>query len=136
MSVVAFTDEQMNKLEKNQYVKAVTKRRITYTDDFKRLFVERYRMGDMPRDIFRDAGFDIKTLGYKRIERASDRWRKKNNEGGFGDEIDYVEVHSARERHRNTTAQKVLDQRLEIERLIEENRRLREQLDSIQAHNQ
>ena len=133
MSLITFTDEQVKQLESNPYVKAVTNRRITYSDEFKKYFVERYRLGDMPKDIFIGAGFDIKVLGYKRIERASDRFRKMNNKGYFGDEINYVDVHDKRTRHRNTTAEIAKEQQLKIEQLLEENARLTKQIEELKA---
>ena len=40
-------------------------------------------MGKTPHQIFQDVGFDIKVIGIKRIECASDRWRKAYEEKGI-----------------------------------------------------
>ena len=84
MAKNTFTTKQLEALRNNPYVVSATERRITYTTDFKKKFVEEYRLGKGPREIFKEAGFDVEALGYKRIERASDRWRTENNEGRFG----------------------------------------------------
>ena len=131
MSLITFTDEQVRTLEKNPYVKTVTNKRITYTDEFKKLFIEQYRLGLYPRDIFSEAGFDVKALGYKRIERASDRWRKLNNEGHFGENINYVEVHKKRNKGARPEEEIIREQKKMIEQLLQENTRLKEQIEKL-----
>ena len=93
MSTKLLTPEMVEKLNSNPFVRSVTNRRIEYTNEFKKHFVEEYRKGKNPRVIFIEAGFDVKALGTKRIERASDRWRQMNNEGRFSDKVIPVEVH-------------------------------------------
>lgn len=71
-----FTPEEVQLLKKNPNVRSVADRRITYTKAFKVHFVNEYRMGKSPTQIFREAGFDVKVLGHKRIERASANWKE------------------------------------------------------------
>ncbi|OXN00282.1 hypothetical protein Tam10B_1505 [Bifidobacterium vansinderenii] len=49
--------------------------RITYEEGFRRMVARRYRAGDSPARIFREAGLDSALIGYKRIERCIARWR-------------------------------------------------------------
>lgn len=72
-----FTAEEIERLKKNPYIDDVNAVRIIYSDEFKRRFVEEYLEGKRPTQIFRDAGFDVKLIGYKRIERATARWRPR-----------------------------------------------------------
>ena len=97
---MTFTKEQLRQLNDNPNVISATAKRITYTTDFKRFFVEQYASGLTPREIFYLAGFDVQALGYKRIERAADRFRQMNNEGKLGDN-DFVTVHPSRQRASN-----------------------------------
>lgn len=127
-----FTEEQINALRNNEYVEAATSRRITYTLEFKKKFVEEYRQGKGPRQIFKDAGFDVDALGYKRIERASDRWRTDNNNGRLGDKIDYIEVHRERQRHKLTLREQLEQQESQIFQLQLENLELRRKLARLQ----
>ena len=49
--------------------------RIYYADWFRVECMRRYRMGEKPSALFREAGLDPKLVGHKRIERAFARWR-------------------------------------------------------------
>lgn len=73
----------MNELRKHPYVQSVTSTLITYTDDFKRIFIAEDRDGKLPREIFRDNGFDVDLLGGSRIRKAAYRWRKAYKEQGI-----------------------------------------------------
>ena len=128
MSKLTFTPEQLEALQNNPYVDVATERRISYTLAFKRRFVDEYRQGKNPRQIFKDAGFDVEALGRKRIERASDRWRTDNNEGRLGAQSDYVEVHSSRGRHMMTENEQIAMQAKLIWKLQDENAELRRRL--------
>ena len=127
MARMLLTSEQVKDLMINPYVESVTECRIVYSDEFKRKFVEEYRLGKGPRQIFKDAGFDVDALGYKRIERASDRWRRANNEGVLGDSIDLVEVHENRNRSHESLKQKCDRLEFEVEQLRAQLARLQGQ---------
>ena len=74
MSVRLFSEEDLEQIKRNQYVLSATSKRITYTDGFKQFFIDKYQQGLTPREIFKLAGFNLDALGYKRIEKAADRW--------------------------------------------------------------
>ena len=133
MSVITFSTEQVAALNANPYVDKVTSKRVEYSEAFKKLFIDRYRLGVQPRDIFKDAGFDVEALGYKRIERAADRWRKMNNEGRLGDEIDYVAVHESRQRQRTSLIETIEQQNEIILNLEEENSLLKERVRMLEG---
>lgn len=50
--------------------------RISYASWFRAEAVNRYRNGEGPTKIFRSRGLGPETIGYKRIERCMDRWKK------------------------------------------------------------
>ncbi|WP_253902333.1 hypothetical protein [Bifidobacterium panos] len=50
--------------------------RIRYADWFRVECMRRYREGEKPAALFREAGLDPKIVGYKRIERAFARWKQ------------------------------------------------------------
>jgi len=82
MSKKLFTEIEIEKLKNNIYVKEVSQKGITYTDEFKTLFIAEHMNGRLPREIFEDAGFEIEMLGQERINSASKRWRKAYKESG------------------------------------------------------
>ena len=78
MSKNHFTDEQVQKLKCNENVLNVSHKAITYTNEFKAIFIQEYTNGKSPTQIFIDHDFDIDALGAKRISTASSRWRKQS----------------------------------------------------------
>ena len=60
-----FTEEEMDRLLQNPYVTDVNRTSISYSREFKQLFMGEYTAGRRPVQIFRDAGFDIDMLGSK-----------------------------------------------------------------------
>ncbi|NMN02128.1 hypothetical protein G1C94_0750 [Bifidobacterium sp. DSM 109963] len=50
--------------------------RIRYADWFRVECMRRYKEGEKPAALFREAGLDPKIVGYKRIERAFARWKQ------------------------------------------------------------
>lgn len=71
-----FSAEEVSYLKTLPAVADVTRKRITYTEEFKLDCVRRYSQGESPVKIFRDAGLEPSLVGYKRIECAIARWRR------------------------------------------------------------
>ena len=84
MNQKPFTEKEMKELQKHPYVQSVTSTVITYTDEFRRIFIAEDRDGKLPREIFRDHGFDVDLLGGSRIRKSAYRWRKVYKEQGIG----------------------------------------------------
>lgn len=63
MGVNYFTDEQVEELRNNPYVKHVSNKAITYEDSFKEYFYFQYSSSHTPTQIFATTGFDTKTIG-------------------------------------------------------------------------
>lgn len=81
-----FTDEQLEALLKNPYVKSASSKAITYTEEFKAYYVSEYETGKPPSEILRNSGFDLGALGRRRIDNLSRRFRKMSKrEEGFSD---------------------------------------------------
>nr|WP_231314194.1 HTH domain-containing protein [Neobacillus sedimentimangrovi] len=68
MSKILFSPKEIQKLQKNPNVQQVSERATTYTDEFKRKFIDEYLAGKTPRQIFNEHGFDEEIIGIKRIE--------------------------------------------------------------------
>ena len=86
MSNILFDEEQQKQLRANHWVKSVTEKSISFTEDFKIYFINEYNLGKLPKQIFKDAGFDINMLGDKRIEQCTARYKRQNKRiEGFHD---------------------------------------------------
>ncbi|MFC0274822.1 HTH domain-containing protein, partial [Metabacillus herbersteinensis] len=68
-----FTEKEIEILSNNPYVKSVSSKGVTYTDEFKRIFIAENEK--WPRQIFEENGFDIEVIGIVRVQRAASRWR-------------------------------------------------------------
>lgn len=123
MSKKVFTDKEIKLLSKNQYVKSVRSKGITYTDEFKSIFVVEKEKGKFAREIFEECGFDVEVLGIQRIKSASRRWREAYTENGISGLCDTRAKNSGRTRDRELT-------------LKEKNARLEAQINLLKAENE
>lgn len=82
MSKILFTEREQKVLKKHPYVKAVSEKGITYTDEFKAIAIKEYEEGKSSREIFEDAGFNIDLFGIERAKSALKRWRAAYKEKG------------------------------------------------------
>lgn len=65
------TENKISLLLKNPHVKSVSPKGITYTDEFKRSFIDHYDNDKPPREIFEEAGFDVDIVGIEQIHSCS-----------------------------------------------------------------
>ena len=83
MSKKLFTDAQVKKLSKNKWIKNVTNKGITYSDEFKyKLVKECENYKKFPQDVFRECGINPEIVGERRISNSAHRWRKQLNSTG------------------------------------------------------
>ena len=68
-----FTAEQMEQLAANPFTHRVTVLRISFTLEFKNLFLVRYESGEAVKDIFSEMGYDLTVLGENRIYNFANR---------------------------------------------------------------
>lgn len=109
MSKILFTDAQVKKLSKNKWIKNITNKAITYTDEFKYKLVkdcENYKK--FPQDVFRECGIDPEIVGKKRYEQAAYKWRKQLNSIG--------EIKDTRQTKSGNTLKRELSDKEKLER--------------------
>ena len=80
MSNRAFTKEEIKELEKNPYIKHVGEKGLTYTKEFKELFLSEKANGKGTTEIFKNAGFNTKIIGSKRMGMFAYRVKTKGTE--------------------------------------------------------
>ncbi len=76
MGVNYFSEDQIQELQKSPYVDKVSSKAITYSEEFKTHFLEKYEQGMMPTQIFREAGIPPEIVGKTRISSFSNRMKK------------------------------------------------------------
>ena len=118
-----FTEKEMNDLLVNPNVKSVSKKAITYTDEYRRVFISESEKGKLPRQIFIENGFDIEVIGADRIKKTAYRWRTAYNRSGDLGLIDSRSNASGRPRKKELT-------------LEEKNARLEAQIQLLRAENE
>ncbi|MGV8147272.1 MAG: HTH domain-containing protein, partial [Alkaliphilus sp.] len=82
MSKNLFSQEEISVISQNKYVKNISSKAITYTSEFRRLFIAENRSGKLPRTIFEECGFDVDIIGIERVSSSAGRWRRAYNERG------------------------------------------------------
>ena len=70
LSKIIFTPEQIDLLSRNKYVKSVSEKAITYTNEFKIQFIADTNNGKTATQIFSEAGLDPQILGKERIHKS------------------------------------------------------------------
>lgn len=132
MSKIKFSINEVKELEKNLNVKRVSTLSITYTDEFKRIFIESYLSGKLPKAIFTENNFDIEVLGTKRIEQCAARWKKSYEKNGIIGLVDTRKTASGRPLERNLSTEEIIErQKAKIE-LLEGQVNMLKKLDVIE----
>jgi hypothetical protein len=118
-----FTEKEIEILSKNPFVNSVSIKGITYSDEFKRIFIAENKKGKSPREIFEENGFDVEVIGIVRVNRAASRWRAAYNESGVLGLRDTRKDNSGRPTEKELT-------------LEEKNARLEAQIQLLKAENE
>lgn len=132
MSKKLFTNEEIELLLKNKYVKNITSKGITYTDEFKKIFISENNSGKFPRQIFEECGFDIDILGIQRVHSAGKRWRNSYKKNGILGLSDTRNLNSGRPRTKDLSIEEKYT-RLEAKlKLLQAENELLKKLDMIE----
>ncbi|XMB85104.1 IS3 family transposase [Mycoplasmatota bacterium WC44] len=127
-----FTNEQVKELLNNKYVKRVSNKAITYTDDFKSHVVLELEECKPRKLIFKEAGFDIEVLGDSRINKACTRWRTQYKTGGFSRLRDTRRLSSGRSRKTERTVEEENDFLKAKIKFLEEELEIVKKFDAIE----
>jgi len=129
MSKITFSPKDIKALKNNPNVKRISELAITYTDDFKRKFIEEYLVGKLPRQIFEENGLDARILGMKRIEQSAARWKKAYSKDGIIGLVDTRKTTSGRPLNRELSPQEIIQRQEAKIKLLEEQVNLLKKLD-------
>lgn len=132
MSNKIFTQDEIEILSSNKFVKRVSTKAITYTDEFKRIFISEYEKGKFPRDIFEECGFSIDILGLMRVESSGKRWRAAYRENGILGLQDTRIENSGRSRERDCTLEEKYERLMSQNDLLKAENELLKKLDMLE----
>lgn len=76
-----FTEEQLQELASNPFTRNVNSYRISFTLEFKNLFLSHYEQGELVKDIFSSLGYDPNILGDGRMYTFCHRLLKQVEAG-------------------------------------------------------
>jgi len=81
-----FSEDEIKKINENEYVEKASEKSIKYTLEFKKEFWKRYNDGQTPEDIFLDLGFDLDIINRERIYGLTNNIKRQaTHVGGFED---------------------------------------------------
>lgn len=103
-----FSKAEQDDLSKNRFVTKVSDKAITYSDEFKRLFMDEYMGGKTSRQIFESHGFNVEVLGMKRVVTSAERWKKAYEKDGIVGLTDSRKESSGRPLKREMTPGEVI----------------------------
>jgi hypothetical protein len=82
MSKRVFNKKQMDKLLQNPNVNKCSEKSISYSKSFKVKAVKEWETGISPKEIFKQAGFDLNVIGPTIPKDSLKRWRQTFREKG------------------------------------------------------
>ena len=131
MSKKLFTEQEIIILKQNKYIKKVSSKGITYTDEFKKIFINESINGKLPRIIFEECGFNIDIIGMQRIKSSASRWRTAFKNGGAIKLTDTRKYNTGRPIEKNLSMKKKI-QKLEAKNELQAENELLKKLDMIE----
>jgi transposase len=132
MSKRIFSSEEIKILSQNKYVKNISEKAITYTDEFKRIFLSERQNGKFAKQIFLEHGLDVNILGARRIRSACSRWDSAYKENSVLGLQDTRKENSGRPRIANLSIEEKYD-RLKLKlKLLEAENELLKKLDMLE----
>jgi hypothetical protein len=132
MSKKLFSEEEIEILNKNEYVKNVTTKGITYTDEFRMLFIDKNSNGMSTMKIFEECGFNVDILGVGRIKSIAKRLRGLYRDGGISRLTDTRTSCSGRPTTKNLSLEEKYAHLEEKIKLLKAENELLKKLDMIE----
>jgi len=132
MSKKLFTEQEIEVLRKNKYVKRVGPKGITYTDEMKHFAISECEKGKYSTEIFKKAGFDLKVLGKDRPHQALARWKIAYKKSGVMGLKDTRKEKSGRPLDRELSLEEQIERLEAKNKFLEVQLELQKKLDMIE----
>ncbi len=132
MSKKIFTENEIAILSENKFVKNVSSKGITYTDEFKRLFIAENENEKFPRQIFEECGFNIDILGLNRVQSCGKRWRAAFRRNGVTQLQDTRKFNTGRRTEKNLSIEEKYEKLQAKIKLLEAENELLKKLEMLE----
>jgi transposase len=132
MSKKIFTEQEIEILSQNKYVKRVGPKGITYTEEMKHLAISKMEKGLMSTEIFEKAGFDLTILGYDRVWSSLKRWKRAYQKSGVMGLQDTRQGKSGRPLERELSLEEQLERERAKNKFLEFQLEFQKKLDMIE----
>lgn len=132
MSKKIFTENEIAILSENKFVKNVSSKGFTYTDEFKRLFIAENEDGKFPRQIFEECGFNIDILGLNRVQSCGKRWRAAFRKNGVTQLQDTRKFNTGRPIEKNLSIEEKYEKLQAKIKLLEAENELLKKLEMLE----
>jgi transposase len=132
MSNKIFTQDEIEILASNKYVKNVSVKGITYTDEFKRIFIAENEKGKIPTVIFKECGFDLDILGLNRVRSSGKRWRAAYRADGVLGLQDTRVENAGRPKEKDLTLEEKYERLMAQNNLLKAENELLKKLDMLE----
>jgi hypothetical protein len=132
MSKKIFTEQEIEVLKQNKYVKRVGEKGITYTDEMKHFAIAEWEKGKYSTQIFEEAGFNLKVLGPDRPHQALARWKRAYKKSGVNGLRDTRIGASGRQLERDLSLEEQIERLEAKNKFLEVQLELQKKLDMIE----
>jgi len=132
MSKKLFTEQEIEILNQNKYVKRVGPKGITYTDEMKQYAISESEKGILSSEIFEKAGFDLSVIGRKRSNSSLARWKSAYQKSGVSGLQDTRKGASGRPLERELSLEEQLERERAKSKFLEVQLEFQKKLDMIE----
>lgn len=120
-----YNDEQINKLSQNKYVEFIGKDKITFTKEFKILFMNEFNKGKGNLEIFSEFGLDPLLIGKRRIKICTRNWKKQASHDPTFSKNNYHPMHKETDEQKKKRLQNIKYLQKRVNQLEMENEYLK-----------
>ena len=132
MSKKIFTQQEIEILKQNKYVKRVGPKGITYTDEMKHFSMVEMDNGLLSPEIFEKAGFNISIIGIDRVYSSIKRWKSAYKESGVMGLQDTRKEKSGRPLERKLSLEEQLEREIAKNKFLKVQLEFQKKLDMIE----
>jgi len=132
MSKKLFTEQEIEIIKQNKYVKRVGPKGITYTDEMKQYAISLSEKGMFSTEIFEKARFDLAIIGRIRARKSLGRWKNSYKEQGVSGLQDSRKGKSGRPLERELSLEEENERLRAKNKFLEVQLELQKKLDMIE----